>query len=76
MTDLLLGITRLAVHEVPYRRGEQDLIIDNVGEWTESGKRIGRPSLRSGTRRGREKDAQSEEEIAGREIGNGERKCI
>ena len=56
----------------PYRRLTQDLIINHVEERTVSRKRIGCRSLRSGTRRGREKDAQNEEDIVGREIRNGE----
>ena len=67
LIDLLGSITRFAV---PYCRGARDLITGHIGERTVSGKRIGRRSLRSGIRRGLEKDVQSEEEIAGREIEN------
>ena len=64
MVDLLGSITRLAVYAVPYRRGARDLIIGHVGERTMSGKQIG---FKVGTRRGQEKDAQIEEEIAYKE---------
>ena len=57
---------RLVVHKVPYRCGGKDLIVDHVGERTVPGKRMGHRSLKPGTQRGREKDVQSEEEIAGR----------
>ena len=50
----------------------RDLSIGNVGERTVSEKRTRHCSLKPGTQRGGEKDTQSEEEIAGREIGNGE----
>ena len=62
------------VHAVLYRRRPRDLIIGNVGERTALGKQTECPSLKPGTQRGREKDVQSEEEIAGREKGDGEGK--
>ena len=71
MTDLLGNITRLTVHAVSYHRGARDLIIGHVGERSASGKRIGRRSLRSGTQGGRDKDAQSGEEIAERGTDRG-----
>ena len=52
MIDLLRGIMWLAVHVIPYRRGV----------WTV--REANRASLlKPGTRRGREKDAESEEEM-------------
>ena len=48
----------------------------SLGERTASGKRIGRRSIKPGIQRGQEKNAQSEEEIAGRENWNGEGKRI
>ena len=57
LIELLRGTTRLAVHAVPYPRGERNLIIGNVGERAASGKRIERRSLKPGvggrTQRGR-----------------------
>ena len=67
-------ITQFAVHTVPYRREARDLIIGHVGERTATRKRIESRSLKPGTKQRRRKDAQSEEEIAGREKGDGEGK--
>ena len=74
--DLLGGITRLAVHAQPYRRGVRDLIIGHVGEQTVSGKWIGCCNLKLGTQRKRfrsRKRLQGGEEETTKEVYQGSR---
>ena len=74
--DLLRSITRLAGIAVPYRRRSRDLVTVHLRGWSASGRKTGRRSWILVTRWERERDVESEGEIAWKETENGREKRI